>query len=92
MESKKKEILEHIKNLEISIVKGREYLENGKHAEWNGFRPLFYGKMKNDKELPPHKDWVKNVFLPRCERALTRAERNLEKVILAEKKRNQLRK
>jgi hypothetical protein len=34
--------------------------------------------VKDGKVLPPHKDWVKNVFLPNQERALALAEKVLE--------------
>ena len=82
MNSKKKAILDRIKHLEDAIVKGHEYLESGKHAHWHGFRPLFVDKVRDSKMLPPHKDWVKNVFLPRHERALKKAEKALEKIDL----------
>lgn len=78
MNLKKKKILERIKHLEDAIVKGREYLESGKHAHWNGFRPWFVEKIRDGKVLPPHKDWIRNVFLPRNERALKRAQEILE--------------
>ncbi len=78
MNLKKKKILERIKHLEDAIVKGREYLESGKHAHWNGFRPWFVEKVRDGKVLPPHKDWIRNVFLPRNERALKRAQEILE--------------
>jgi hypothetical protein len=81
MNLKKKAILDRIKCLESAIDKGREYLESGKHAHWQGFRPLFVPKIRDGKTLPPHKDWVKNVFLPRHERALRKAEKTLEKLI-----------
>lgn len=80
MNLKKKAILDRIKHLEDALVKGREYLESGKHAHWHGFRPLFVNKVKNDQMLPPHKDWVKNVFIPRHEKALKEAEKALEKL------------
>jgi hypothetical protein len=80
MNFKKKAILERIKHLEESIAKGHEYLESGKHAHWHGFRPLFAPKVRDGKTLPPHKDWVKNVFLPGCERSLRKAEKALERV------------
>ena len=71
-------IQERIGRLEEEVSKAREYLTTGQHANWTGFRPLFYGK-KNAKgrELPPHKDWVKNVFLRRREKALARAHKML---------------
>ena len=81
MNPKKKAVLDRIKYLEEAITQGREYLESGKHAHWHGFRPLFNSKVRDGKDLPPHKDWVKNVFLPRCERALRYAEGVLEKLI-----------
>jgi len=77
---KKKAVLDRIESLEEDIVKAKEYLESGKHAHWSGFRPLFVSKFKNGKELPPHKDWVKNVFLPRKEKALRRAEKLVERI------------
>ncbi len=81
MDSKKKAILDRIKHLEEAIAKGRGYLESGKHANWHGFRPLFAAKVRDGKTLPPHKDWVKNVFLPRRERALRMAQKTLEELI-----------
>lgn len=77
---KRKAILERIKNLEQGIVRAKEYLESGRHAHWHGFRPLFVDKLKDGKELPPHRDWVKNVFLPRAERSLARAQNVLERL------------
>jgi hypothetical protein len=80
MNPKKKVILDRIKHLEEGIAKGREYLESGEHAHWHGFRPLFAAKVRDGKTLPPHKDWVKNVFLPREERALKKAQKTLEEL------------
>jgi len=70
--SNKKAVLDRIKRLEDAIAKGNEYLKSGQHANWKGFRPLFTTKIKNGKQLPPHRNWVKNFFLPRMERALNR--------------------
>ncbi len=80
MNAKKSAILDRIKHLEDAIAKGYEYLENGDHAHWHGFRPLFSRKVQGNKVLPPHKDWVRNVFIPRRERALRNASRKLEKL------------
>ncbi len=80
MDFKKKAILDRIKHIEDDIVKGREYLESGKHAHWHGFRPLFTEKIGDGKVLPPHKDWVKNVFLPSREKALRKAEKILDRM------------
>jgi hypothetical protein len=77
---KKTPVLDRIKRLEEAIAKGNEYLVSGKHAHWSVFRPLFTPKIKDGKELPPHRDWVKNVFLPRMQKALNRAERILERL------------
>jgi hypothetical protein len=80
MKAKKKAkeaVLERIKAFEEAIIRGREYLESGKHANWQGFRPLFYGKVQSGKEMPPHRDWVEKVFLPIRERALRHAEKVL---------------
>ena len=78
--SNKKAVLDRIKCLEEAIAKGNEYLKSGQHANWRGFRPLFTSKIRNGKELPPHRDWVKNFFLPRMESALNRAERIFERL------------
>jgi hypothetical protein len=80
MKPKERAIMDRIKNLEEAIAKGREYLESGAHADWRGFRPLFDPKLRDGKRLPPHKDWVRNVFLPRREKALTHAERLCERM------------
>jgi hypothetical protein len=80
MNPKKKAILDRIESLELSIGRAREYLECGKHALWSGFRPMFAAKLKDGKRLPPHRDWVKNVFLPRMEKTLKRAEEIMERL------------
>jgi hypothetical protein len=80
MNPKTKAILERIKHLEEGITKGHEYLQTGEHANWQGFRPLFADKVRHGKALPPHEDWVKNVFLPNRERALRRAQKLLEQL------------
>jgi hypothetical protein len=76
MNPKRKAVLNRIESLNEAIHKASEYLESGKHAEWHQFRPWFGRK----SELPPHKDWVKNVFLPRMQRALPNAEKVLERL------------
>ena len=63
-----------------ALARGRAYLESGAHANWEGFRALFAPKIKDGKQLPPHKDWVRNVFLPRMEKALNRSEAALERL------------
>ena len=78
--SKKKTIVDRIQILEDAIAKAREYLETGAHADLDAFRPLFADKMRDGKPLPPHKDWIKNVFIPGYERTLQRAEKLLEKL------------
>lgn len=80
MNAKSRAILDRIESLEQAIRKAKEYLESGNHAQWSGFRPLFVRKRRDGREVPPNKDWVNNVFLPRMERALNRAERNLERL------------
>ena len=77
---KRKAVLERIGSLEKDITKAREYLDSGKHAHWSGFRAAFVPKFKHGKDLPPHKDWVKNVFLRRKEKALRHAEDVLERL------------
>jgi hypothetical protein len=84
--SKRKIILDRIEFLEDAIRKAKEYLESGEHADWKAFRPLFDRKLRDGKELPPHKDWVRNVFLPRREKALSRQEKLLQKLSLGTKR------
>ena len=80
MNQKRKAVLDRIKHLEEAITKGHEFLQTGEHAHWHGFRPLFAGKVRDGTPLPPHQEWVKNVFLPSRERALRRAQKVLEKL------------
>src|SRR5690242_4710740 len=71
------QILARIKRLETAIRIAKEYLEKGEHADWSAFRPIFKPKLKDGKELPPHKDWVKNVYLRQMEARLVEAEKKL---------------
>ncbi len=80
MNPKKKAVLEHIRSIEDDLEKARDYLETGAHANWRGFRPLFTPKIKDGRRLPPHKDWVKNVFIPAREEAIRKAEKALERL------------
>jgi uncharacterized protein YqcC (DUF446 family) len=80
MNAKRKAVVDRIESIEAAIRKANEYLESGMHAHWSGFRPLFDPKLRDGKELPPHKDWVKNVFLPRMEKALCQAEKVLARL------------
>jgi hypothetical protein len=85
MNAKRKAVLDRIKVIEEAITRATQYLESGKHANWAGFRPMFVPKLRLGSELPPHKDWVKNVFLPRMEKALNRAEDALERLAMQER-------
>jgi hypothetical protein len=76
--AKKKAILERIRGLDLAALRAQEYLATGSHADWSGFRPLFVAKTKDGAELPPHPDWVANVFLPHVRRRLLRAEKALK--------------
>ena len=87
IDEKRKSVLARIESLEQAIRKGTEYLENGTHADWHGFRPLFIDKVKDGKMLPPHRVWVKHVFLPRRQRALARAERILDRLVQKDRSR-----
>lgn len=80
MSDTRKDVAERIESLELAIRKANEYLQYGKHADWRGFQPLFVQKYQDGKLLPPHKDWVQNVFLPRIEKELDHAERVLERL------------
>ena len=79
-DAKRKSVLERIGRLEQDILRAKEYLETGEHASWHRFRPLFIDKLKDGKELPPHKDWVRSVFLRRLERRLRYNQKLLERL------------
>lgn len=79
-DAKTRAVLERIRSIEDAISRARAYLESGAHADWHAFRPLLVPKVRNGQELPPHADWIRNVFLPRKERALRDAERALERL------------
>lgn len=79
--AKRKAVLERIESLEKAIAKAREYLASGGHAHWSGFRPMFVSRFRDGVELPPHKDWVRHVFLPRQQKALRHAETALHRFI-----------
>ena len=78
MDLKKKDIVERIRRHEDALTKAHEYLETGAHADWHGFRALFAQKIKDGRVAPPHKDWIRNVFIPSCEKAIHKAERKLD--------------
>ena len=88
MDARSKSVVKRIESLELAIRKAREYLESGEDANWSGFRPLFVSKRRDGKELPPDRDWVKNTFLPRMEKALSRTEKTFERLSLANKSSN----
>ena len=78
--AKEKAVLERIRSHENALVKAREYLATGAHSNWHGFRPWFVPKIKDGREMPPHKDWVKNVLIPSFEKAIRKSERILERL------------
>jgi hypothetical protein len=69
-----------IESLKEAIRKANEYLESGEHANWRPFRAVFNQKVKDGKELPPHKDWVRNVYLRDMERMLCEEEQMLWRI------------
>jgi len=79
MDLKKKAILNRIRSHEDALTKAQEYLETGAHSDWRGFRAFFTPKTRDGREVPPHRDWVKNVFIPYCEKAIHLAERKLDR-------------
>ena len=80
IELKKRSIENRIRRLEAGIKLANQYLETGEHADWAGFRPLFWYKWKGDEICPPHKDWVKNVVIKRLEREITKANKALKRL------------
>jgi hypothetical protein len=78
--AKTKKVLERIESIQAALVRAREYLACGKHADWNRFRPLFAPKMRDGQPARPHEDWVRSVFIPRHERELRSAEKALERL------------
>jgi len=78
-DNKKRDIAKRISRLEADIVKAREYLDTGAHSNWHKFQPLFNRKISDGKTAPPHKDWVRNVFLPNLEKALNETEKLIDR-------------
>lgn len=78
--AKAKALQDRIRHLEQAIAKATEFLNTGEHAHWARFRPLFIHKHRDGKELPPHRDWVRNVFIPRKQKSLNLAEQALERI------------
>ena len=74
-----KRIEDRISSIQYELIKAHEFLETGAHAHWHGFRVLFKQKYISDKVAPPHKDWVRNVFIPNRESALKDAENILDR-------------
>ncbi|MEO0574353.1 MAG: hypothetical protein AAF004_02735 [Pseudomonadota bacterium] len=72
--------MDRIESLEAELSKAREYLADGSHSSWHGFRQFFVPKMRHGKALPPHRKWIENVFIPSRERALRNAEKILERM------------
>ncbi len=77
---KRQDILDRIKNFEDDIAKADEFLESGANAHWHKFRAIFFRKTDDRKVKPPHRDWVKNVFIPSREKAIRKAEKLLDKM------------
>lgn len=80
MNAKRRDVLDRIESYEQAIAKARKYLELGRHADWSGVKPLVVHKFKDGKELLPHRDWVRNVFLPNNEKALRSTDKTLERL------------
>lgn len=80
MDSKEKAVLERMESHKDALVRAKEYLETGAHSNWPGFRALFAPKIRDGREMPPHKDWVTNVFIPGHEQAIRKVERILERL------------
>ena len=76
--AKAKKLEERITRIEDVLMNAHKYLESGANADWHRFRPLFKKKIAADgRDAPPHKDWVKNVFIVRYELALHSAKKAL---------------
>ena len=80
MDGKQKAVADRIEMIEEELRIAREYLLDGSNADWRGFRPLFRDKIREGRSVPPHRDWVKNVFIPGRERALRKSELALERL------------
>ncbi len=76
----KKNIEGRIRSAEAAIKIAHEYLETGAHADFAPFRPLFVEKYKDGKPCPPHKDWVRNVYIKHCHKRIARLEKALKRL------------
>jgi len=80
--SKRNSISVRIRRLENAIKLAQCYLDTGANADWHGFRPLFVDKWKDGKPCPPHRDWVRNVFIRRCQRQIASARKSMKRLEL----------
>ncbi len=75
-----KAVTDRIEQIKKNLLIGYEFLATGAHGNWHGFKPLYVEKTKDGIALPPHRDWVKNVFIAELERSLVKAEKKLETI------------
>ena len=79
MDPKVQAVVKHIERIEDAIIKGANSGER-RPRRLARFSVVFHNKVQNGKAAPPHRDWVQNVFLPRSERAVERAEKALQRL------------
>jgi len=73
-------VLKSIDNINRDIRRAEEYLSGSALTTMRGLRPLSVRKRSGGKDLPPHKDWVRNVYLRGRKKALIYAEKLLERL------------
>src|SRR5437868_6409489 len=69
----REQIIKRMERITEALYTAYEFLATGKNGDSHYFRPLFTGR-----DRLPHRDWIKNVFIPRCLKAVARMEKRLE--------------
>ena len=80
MDTKQRDVTERIKKLQLDLEKAREYLVDGSNAGWQGFRPLFRAKLRNDKNCPPIETGSKMCLFQVASGRLEKAENSLDRL------------
>ena len=74
-------VMGKIKWCEDQLKLAYRYLDTDEGSDLRIFRPLFTKKLDaSGNALPPHKDWVKNVFIRRREKAIVRLQKRLRRL------------
>lgn len=79
--AKQNSVIDKITWCEDQLQLAYRYIDTDEGSDLRIFRPLFDKKLDaNGNALPPHKDWRRNVFIKRRERAIVRLNKLLRRI------------